>query len=36
MKLGVSSTPTLLVGGHLYQGQLNSDAIGKLVDSLAR
>jgi protein-disulfide isomerase len=33
--LGVSSTPTLLVGGRLYQGRLDSDAIIKLVDSLA-
>lgn len=36
VKLGVNSTPTLLVGGRLYQGRLDSDAIGKLVDSLAR
>ena len=27
---------TLLVGGRLYQGRLDSDAITKLVDSLAR
>jgi len=36
MKLGVNSTPTLLVGGRLYKGRLDSDAIEKLVDSLAR
>lgn len=36
VKVGVNSTPTLLVGGRLYQGRLDSDAIGKLVDSLAR
>jgi protein-disulfide isomerase len=35
-KLGVNSTPTLLVGGRLYQGRFDSDAIEKLVDSLAR
>jgi protein-disulfide isomerase len=35
MELGVSSTPTLLVGGRLYRGRLDSDAIIKLVDSLA-
>jgi protein-disulfide isomerase len=34
-QLGVSSTPTLLVGGRLYRGRLDSDAIIKLVDSLA-
>jgi protein-disulfide isomerase len=33
--LGVSSTPTLLVGGRLYRGRLDSDGIIKLVDSLA-
>jgi protein-disulfide isomerase len=32
--LGVNSTPTLLVGGRLYQGRLDSDAIARLVDSL--
>src|SRR5215212_10905114 len=32
-KLGVSSTPTLLVGNRLYQGRLDSDAIRRLVDS---
>ena len=31
----VSSTPTLLVGNRLYQGRLDSDAIRRLVDSLA-
>jgi protein-disulfide isomerase len=36
VQLGVSSTPTLLVGGRLYQGRVDSDAISKLVDSLAR
>jgi protein-disulfide isomerase len=35
VRAGVSSTPTLLVGGRLYQGRFDSDAIGKLVDSLA-
>jgi protein-disulfide isomerase len=34
--LGVSSTPTLLVNGRLYRGRFSSDAIAKLVDSLAR
>lgn len=34
-RLGVTSTPTLLVGGRLYQGRLDSDAIIHLVDSLA-
>ncbi|MBA3444435.1 MAG: DsbA family protein [Gemmatimonadales bacterium] len=33
---GVSSTPTLLVRGRLYRGRFDSDAITKLVDSLAR
>jgi protein-disulfide isomerase len=33
--LGVSSTPTLMVGGRLYQGRFDSDAITRLVDSLA-
>jgi protein-disulfide isomerase len=36
VQLGVSSTPTLLVGNRLYKGRLDSDAIAKLVDSLAR
>jgi protein-disulfide isomerase len=35
VQLGVSSTPTLLVGRRLYQGRLDSDAIIRLVDSLA-
>ncbi|HEY3011592.1 MAG TPA: thioredoxin domain-containing protein [Gemmatimonadales bacterium] len=35
VQLGVGSTPTLLVGGRLYRGRLDSDAIIKLVDSLA-
>jgi protein-disulfide isomerase len=34
--LGVSSTPTLLANGRLYRGRFDSDAITKLVDSLAR
>lgn len=35
VQLGVSSTPTLLVGGRLYRGRLDSDAIIRMVDSLA-
>jgi protein-disulfide isomerase len=35
IQLGVGSTPTLLVSGRLYRGRLDSDAIIKLVDSLA-
>jgi protein-disulfide isomerase len=35
VRLGVNSTPTLLVGGRLYHGRLDSDAITRLVDSLA-
>jgi protein-disulfide isomerase len=35
VQLGVSSTPTLLVGRTLYRGRFDSDAIIKLVDSLA-
>jgi len=35
VQLGVSSTPTLLVSGRLYRGRFDSDAITKLVDSLA-
>ena len=35
VRVGVSATPTLLVGGRLYQGRLDSDAIVRLVDSLA-
>jgi protein-disulfide isomerase len=34
-RLGVASTPTLLVGDRLYQGRFDSDAITHLVDSLA-
>lgn len=34
-RLGVSSTPTLMVGGRLYQGRFDSDAIVHLVDSIA-
>lgn len=34
-RLGVTSTPTLMVGGRLYQGRFDSDAITHLVDSLA-
>jgi protein-disulfide isomerase len=35
LQVGVNSTPTLLVGNRLYRGRLDSDAITKLVDSLA-
>jgi protein-disulfide isomerase len=35
VQLGVGSTPTLLVAGRLYRGRFDSDAIIKLVDSLA-
>ncbi|MEO6056730.1 MAG: thioredoxin domain-containing protein [Gemmatimonadales bacterium] len=35
VRAGVSSTPTLLVGGRLYQGRFDSDAIARLVDSLS-
>jgi protein-disulfide isomerase len=35
VQLGVSSTPTLLVGNRLYRGRLDSDAIIRMVDSLA-
>jgi protein-disulfide isomerase len=34
--LGVTSTPTLVVNGRLYRGRFDSDAVTKLVDSLAR
>jgi protein-disulfide isomerase len=34
-RAGVASTPTLLVGGRLYQGRIDSDAIRRLVDSLS-
>ena len=35
VRAGVTSTPTLLVGGRLYQGRLDSDAITHIVDSLS-
>jgi protein-disulfide isomerase len=35
IQVGVNSTPTLLVGDRLYRGRFDSDAITKLVDSLA-
>jgi protein-disulfide isomerase len=35
VEVGVSSTPTLLASGRLYRGRFDSDAIIKLVDSLA-
>jgi protein-disulfide isomerase len=35
VRAGVSSTPTFLVGGRLYQGRFDSDGIKHLVDSLA-
>jgi protein-disulfide isomerase len=35
VQVGVNSTPTLLVGNRLYRGRFDSDAITKLVDSLA-
>jgi protein-disulfide isomerase len=35
IQVGVNSTPTLLVGNRLYRGRFDSDAITKLVDSLA-
>lgn len=35
VRAGVSSTPTLLVGGRLYRGRIDSDAIRRLVDSLS-
>ena len=35
VRVGVGSTPTLLVGDRLYQGRIDSDAIARLVDSLA-
>lgn len=34
VRLGVNSTPTLFVGGRLYQGRFDSDAITRLADSL--
>jgi protein-disulfide isomerase len=36
VQAGVSSTPTLLVNGRLHRGRFDSDAISRLVDSLAR
>jgi protein-disulfide isomerase len=35
VQVGVNSTPTLLVSGRLYKGRFDSDAIIKMVDSLA-
>jgi protein-disulfide isomerase len=35
IQVGVNSTPTLLVGNKLYRGRFDSDAITRLVDSLA-
>jgi protein-disulfide isomerase len=35
IQVGINSTPTLLVGNRLYRGRFDSDAITKLVDSLA-
>jgi protein-disulfide isomerase len=35
VQVGVNSTPTLLIGGRLYKGRFDSDAIIKMVDSLA-
>jgi protein-disulfide isomerase len=35
VRVGVNSTPTLMVGNRLYQGRFDSDAIARLVDSLA-
>jgi protein-disulfide isomerase len=35
MRVGVQSTPTLMIGNRLYQGRFDSDAITRLVDSLA-
>lgn len=35
VRTGVQSTPTLLVGGRLWSGRMDSDAIIHLVDSLA-
>ncbi|HET9725486.1 MAG TPA: thioredoxin domain-containing protein [Gemmatimonadales bacterium] len=34
-RVGVQSTPTLMIGNRLYQGRFDSDAITRLVDSLA-
>jgi protein-disulfide isomerase len=35
VQVGVNSTPTLLIGNRLYKGRFDSDAITKMVDSLA-
>jgi protein-disulfide isomerase len=35
LKLGVGSTPTFLIDGRLYPGVRNSDALKRMVDSLA-
>jgi protein-disulfide isomerase len=35
IRVGVGSTPTFLIAGRLYEGVQNSDALKKLVDSLA-
>jgi protein-disulfide isomerase len=35
VEVGVNSTPTLLIGDRLYKGRFDSDAIIKMVDSLA-
>ena len=35
VQVGVNSTPTLLIGDRLYKGRFDSDAIIKIVDSLA-
>jgi protein-disulfide isomerase len=35
IQAGVSSTPTLLIGNRLYRGRFDSDAIIRMVDSLA-
>ena len=34
-RAGVNSTPTFLIGGRLYPGNMASDAIQRIVDSLA-
>lgn len=35
VQVGVNSTPTLLIGNRLYKGRFDSDAIIRMVDSLA-
>ena len=35
VQVGVNSTPTLLIGDRLYKGRFDSDAIIKMVDSIA-